>query len=574
MRLNRSMTLLAQVALGAASIAAAADFSYSEEHNRILRSIGTEPDVEIEYDGSNAVCEDGGTGRRLHGEQTNDPRCSTDYEQRWLLQYKLEDNDITILSCSGDKVLVVTSTDPMNKPTEADCNFLWNTASDIAQQPEYKDKGSLHAQLVKGIQLLCPNRAAAAGGGNRRLAADEVGWPAGLPIAYVYDKDIEWDYQRKIAILFNGPDQGTHFEKPPEDFMYDPIYQSLCFAVDNKYVGDENLKMAAAPTTNDGPCPSGPGQEYDMRMGPDQATSTMTCQTPPQDADNTLNWALDKCFGRCGGGCHGELGLSQYTNDCVDYDFCTRFNIDREGPGNCTDEFLHTIDDTLWSGNCKDGAEIVPDPIEDCTQTPTTAPVPDPTTDSPTGAPVPDPATDSPTEAPAMDPTTDSPATDSPTDVPTTNPVTDVPTDAPLPPFNPPVSNPTTAPFPAWVYSPKPKVITFGVDQSCTQTCLDASGDYECTVESLSENNFNQNFFGFGGEVQQGLGVTCDNYDMTKGTDGAVAYATTPTGIGESQNITCFPSADDRDINDLGTFNCDAVPPAGNARFCACYEIP
>lgn len=303
------------------------DYDYDYDYDRALKLLGTNPDVNITY-GSRAQCSQ--PGRRLDANQTNDADCS-DPNHSWEITYELEIGTIVITSCPKDKVLKITGPNNGNVPTDDDCDFLDNASTDIVTRTQFTDKLSLEAQTVKGAELICD-------------------WPSGLSMNHVVDFDDEWNYQRNLTILFDSPNTNVQFNRPPDAFMYDEYYQSLCFALDDKYVLDERDRMAAKLNL-DPPCNNG---TTDMFIGGPNMVD-MVCQSEPQDASsNTVNWAHGNCFGRCGEGCGSYPGApTQFTSDCMDYDYCTRFKADREDPSDdCHSEFLHTVDDTMWSGNC------------------------------------------------------------------------------------------------------------------------------------------------------------------------------------------------------------------------------
>lgn len=152
--------------------------------------------------------------------------------------------------------------------------------------------------------------------------------------------------------LFLGGKPGTYASLCPHvgDYLEDPYYTP---GPDTPTIfGKIALDHGSIP----GNCP--PGQMRLLTMG---GTLMTPCAPYPfvlPPSDYALKVEGD-CFGRCGLGCDDGITNTQFTLDCADYDFCVRLSEEREEGDNpdCMAEFLHTIDDRMWSGNCDGNVE-------------------------------------------------------------------------------------------------------------------------------------------------------------------------------------------------------------------------
>uniref|UniRef100_A0A6U6G753 Uncharacterized protein n=1 Tax=Odontella aurita TaxID=265563 RepID=A0A6U6G753_9STRA len=504
MRFHGAALLLALLESSSASEASSVAYvspKHPEAQHRALQTA----DIEVLYDGGGASCPDGGTGRRFDADVSVDPGCVT--EGGYDLTFLLDVGTITITSCPRDKILKVAgikSAFPSgfmvgNDLTPGDKNYLLTVQQDLLAQPQVEDKTSVVAMSAKSIELL-----------------DD--WPQWLNIDFSFDHAADSSYQRSVLVTdSNFPENDPAiYEKPPESVAYSDCYNSLCFAYDH-YVMDADSDMHALINL-DPPC----GGVSDMLVGPTHSPNTCTPVDPPLDSTSLSNeYASGNCMGRCGKGCGTVVSstlLRQFTNDCLDYDYCTRFNVDRIFANDCYDEFLRTIDDSLWSGNCdiETRLEILPDP---CTTPQVTL--------NPTAAP------NAAQPGPGLSPT--------------------VPT-----------------------LAIKPVVITAG-SGSCTQACSApaASGNWECNAESMVEQSFRFEYPNIRHEAHK-LGLPC----IPVLTDDPLG-SNTPRILYEwntetmEYDFTCVASGDGRGELGVvsGNFDCDAMAGPGEFRMCACYEV-
>lgn len=176
-----------------------------------------------------------------------------------------------------------------------------------------------------------------------------------LPVDFNYflNPDAEQANQVTTRIFKPGDDPagpGTTIDLPGSSTP-PGTYTSLCYHV-GSYMEDPRPNTASDIFALLGPA--------DIACTGGNVVMTLDggCVMPPTVPGSGLSIAEGSCFGHCGIGCGDVHSLTQYTTDCANYDFCTRFVENSSGPDGappeilCIEEFYHTIDDRMWSGNC------------------------------------------------------------------------------------------------------------------------------------------------------------------------------------------------------------------------------
>jgi len=503
MRFYSLAALSLSCAVTTASAGSSAAVSYNEgqaaRSGRELRLLGTDPDIDIYYDGTSASCPtppagSGRVGRRFDAKPSESDEC-TDPENSWEMTFVLDVGTVSILSCPIDGVLIISTdkTDALpdtSVPTTGDCNFLSNTQKDLLDQPQYKDKLSIVSMGAKAMELLCD-------------------WPVSLPLTYTLNKRAEFAIQRGV-LSKDTEDPNALYDKPAEQFVYSDSYQSLCFAAgQDSYVQDANgffwAKLDLEP-----PCAG----ETDMLVGAVPELTQADCTSVPKNAINVgIDYVSGNCMGRCGKGC-GEHPNSpaQFTNDCLDYDACVRFRSDTANRRNCNDEFLKTIDDTIWSGDCDFATkkEVAPDPCG-------TSPAPETTTAAPVAAPIAKP-----------------------------------------------------------IIVIRPVVVTGIQNGDCNGACRVVSGSWVCTEAGLEEQAFRfYPEFIVHEALKIGLpcDTVVTGEDATASAMARIVVDVdnpTPPGSASPYPIICYPHK----VNQTESFDCGASVGPNEIRLCTCYERP